>query len=77
MFLCAIRRPEGLITAFAAIALKKPRTTVSGRGLRAGFLHDVIVFSGENYNRVYAENSRETFRKQAMHPFRTADFIQN
>lgn len=40
-------------------------------------IHDVIVFSGENYNRVYAENSRETFRKQAMHPFRTAAFIQN
>ena len=40
-------------------------------------IHDVIVFSGENYNRVYAENSRETFRKQAMHPFRTAAFIED
>lgn len=40
-------------------------------------IHDVIAFIGENYKVDYAENSRETFRKQAMHPFRTAALIED
>lgn len=40
-------------------------------------IHDVIAFIGENYGVMYAENSRETFRKQAMHPFRTAALIED
>lgn len=40
-------------------------------------IHDVIVFIKENYGIQYAENSRETFRKQAMHHFRTAAFIED
>ena len=43
-------------------------------------IHDVIVFTNANYrNRrnAYAENSRETFRKQAMHHFRNAAFIED
>lgn len=40
-------------------------------------IHDVIGFISENYNIIYAENSRETFRKQAMHPFRTAALIED
>lgn len=40
-------------------------------------IHDVIAFIAENYNITYAENSRETFRKQAMHPFRTAAIIED
>lgn len=40
-------------------------------------IHDVIAFIAENYGVVYAENSRETFRKQAMHPFRTAALIED
>jgi hypothetical protein len=31
-------------------------------------IHDVIAFLNENYGTTYAENSRETFRKQAI-PF--------
>lgn len=30
-------------------------------------IHDVIAFANEHYATTYAENSRETFRKQAMH----------
>ena len=30
-------------------------------------IHDVIAYTKENYGVAYAENSRETFRKQAMH----------
>ncbi len=40
-------------------------------------IHDVIVFIREHYGIVYAENSRETFRKQAMHPFRMAALIED
>lgn len=40
-------------------------------------IHDVMSFISENYGITYAENSRETFRKQAMHPFRTAALIED
>lgn len=40
-------------------------------------IHDVIAFSNANYGTTYAENSRETFRKQAMHHFRTAALIED
>ena len=39
-------------------------------------IHDVIAFASENYGITYAENSRETIRKQAMHHFRNAAFIE-
>ena len=40
-------------------------------------IHDVIAFISKNYSATYAENSRETFRKQAMHHFRNAAFIED
>lgn len=40
-------------------------------------IHDIIGFTGENYDVNYAENSRETFRKQAIHHFRNAAFIED
>lgn len=40
-------------------------------------IHDVIVFVRDNYGVIYAENSRETIRKQAMHHFRNAAFIED
>ena len=40
-------------------------------------IHDVIAYSNSNYGTTYAENSRETFRKQAMHHFRNAAFIED
>lgn len=40
-------------------------------------IHDVIAFANSNYGTSYAENSRETFRKQAMHHFRNAAFIED
>ena len=40
-------------------------------------IHDVIRYSREFYEVSYAENSRETFRKQAMHHFRNAAFIED
>lgn len=40
-------------------------------------IHDVISYTKEFYGVYYAENSRETFRKQAMHHFRNAAFIED
>ena len=40
-------------------------------------IHDVISFAGKNFGVLYAENSRETIRKQAMHHFRNAAFIED
>ena len=40
-------------------------------------IHDIIQFIGANYGVIYAENSRETFRKQALHHFRTAALIED
>lgn len=40
-------------------------------------IHDIIRFSNNNYGTTYAENSRETFRKQALHRFRTAALVED
>ena len=40
-------------------------------------IHDIIAFSNSHYNVNYAENSRETFRKQALHHFRTAAIVED
>ncbi len=40
-------------------------------------IHDIIQFTDEKYGVRYAENSRETFRKQAIHHFRTAAIIED
>ena len=40
-------------------------------------IHDIIAFSNNHYGTTYAENSRETFRKQAIHHFRNAALIED
>ncbi|MCM1282879.1 MAG: restriction endonuclease [Clostridium sp.] len=40
-------------------------------------IHDMIQFANINYGVTYAENSRETFRKQALHHFRTAALVED
>lgn len=40
-------------------------------------IHDMIQFANSNYGRTYAENSRETFRKQALHRFRTVALVED
>lgn len=40
-------------------------------------IHDIIQFIRQNYGVEYAENSRETFRKQALHRFRTAALVED
>ena len=40
-------------------------------------IHDILQFTKDAYNVTYAENSRETFRKQAMHQFRNAALTED
>lgn len=40
-------------------------------------IHDIIQFVNSCYRVDYAENSRETFRKQALHHFRNAALIED
>lgn len=40
-------------------------------------IHDIIQFSNTFYGTTYAENSREAFRKQVLHGFRTAALIED
>lgn len=40
-------------------------------------IHDILLFTQNCYEVKYAENSRETFRKQAMHHFRNAALIED
>lgn len=67
--LCALT-----LLAMADLTEEKSWSEATNNWIR---IHDVIQFCGEKYNRPYAENSRETFRKQAMHPFRTAALIED
>jgi len=40
-------------------------------------IHDIIQFANTCYGSTYAENSRETFRKQALHHFRNAALVED
>ena len=40
-------------------------------------IHDMIQFANTHYGSSYAENSRETFRKQALHHFRNAALVED
>ncbi|MDE3088948.1 MAG: Eco57I restriction-modification methylase domain-containing protein [Chloroflexota bacterium] len=38
-------------------------------------IHDMIVFVEQNYHKRYAENTRETFRRQVLHQFEQARLV--
>lgn len=62
------------LLAMAGIKQDTPWDAATNDWIR---IHDIIAFTSEHYGVVYAENSRETFRKQALHPFRTAALIED
>ena len=62
------------LLAMARLRKRTPWTEATGEWTR---IHDIIEFIGNAYGRAYAENSRETIRKQAIHHFRTAAFIED
>lgn len=67
--LCALT-----ILAMAGIKSRTPFKSATNNWMR---IHDIIKFVNKHYNKTYAENSRETFRKQALHHFRTAAIVED
>lgn len=62
------------LLAMAGITEDMPWSEAGNEWIR---IHDIIAFANTNYGTTYAENSRETFRKQAMHHFRTAALTED
>lgn len=62
------------LLAMAGIHPKKKWIDATNQWIR---IHDIISFTREHYGVSYAENSRETFRKQAIHHFRFAAMIED
>lgn len=63
-----------VLLALANLKKRTPWAEATNEWVR---IHDVIQFIKEAYGVSYAENSRETLRKQAMHNFRNAAFIED
>ncbi len=55
----------------------KPDTLWKDAGNEWIRIHDIIQFANTYYGSTYAENSRETFRKQALHHFRNAALVED
>lgn len=73
------KRQQADICALTILGMASIRPADSWKKAQSNWvrIHDVIAFSNKHYNTTYAENSRETFRKQAMHHFRTAALIED
>ena len=63
-----------ILIAMAGLAEKSNWSAATNEWIR---IHDIIEFISANYGVAYAENPRETFRKQAIHHFRNAAFIED
>jgi hypothetical protein len=62
------------LLAMAAITESSKWAKATNEWIR---IHDIIKFTEMAFGVRYAENSRETFRKQAMHHFRNAAIIED
>ena len=60
-----------------AMAGIKQDTSWSDAGNEWIRIHDMIQFANTYYGSTYAENSRETFRKHALHHFRNAALVED
>lgn len=78
MLVVPVAQQSGLccnvLVALAGLKAADDWSTVDNQWIR---IHDIIVFLRDNYDIDYAENSRETIRKQALHHFRNAAFIED
>lgn len=63
-----------VILAMAGIKPDMPWSEATNEWIR---IHNIIQFANTYYGTTYAENSRETFRKQALHRFRTAALVED
>jgi len=63
------------LTLLAVLDLKKntPWTQARKRIIR---IHDILVLIQKNYKKKYAENTRETIRRQTLHQFEQAGIVE-
>lgn len=73
------KRQQSELCALVLLALANLRKNTAWKNASNEWMriHDIIVFVNNNYDKDYAENSRETFRKQALHHFRTAALVED
>jgi hypothetical protein len=70
----AQQNERSALTLLALIDLKKNTPWIESRK-RTIRIHDILVFMQEHYKRKYAENTRETIRRQTLHQFEQAGLI--
>ena len=63
-----------VLLAMAGIRQDTSWTNAENEWIR---IHDIIQFTNTYYGLTYSENSRETFRKQALHHFRNAALVED
>ena len=63
-----------VLLAMAQINKKQAWSEATNNWIR---IHDIIGYIKEQYDVEYAENSRETIRKQALHHYRNAALIED
>jgi len=70
----AQRNERSGLTLLALADLKEdtPWAKSASRMIR---IHDIMIFIREHYGKKYAENSRETIRKQTLHQFEQASLV--
>ena len=57
------------LLALANLTESLPWSEAGNRSIR---IHDILIFIQENYEKQYAENTRETIRRQTIHQFEQA-----
>lgn len=62
------------LTLLALLDIKKTTPWHKAKERNIG-IHDIIVFMSKNYDKHYAENSRETIRRQSIHQFEQAGIV--
>jgi adenine-specific DNA-methyltransferase len=70
----AQQNERSALTLLALVDLKKnsPWPKAKSRLIR---IHDILIFIQENYGKQYAENTRETIRRQTLHQFEQAALV--
>ena len=67
------------IAAYTFLSLSDLRPNSDWRNAKKNWIHihDILEFIRNNYYRDYAENTRETIRKNCIHQFREAALIED
>ena len=70
----AQQNERSALTLLALVDLKKnsPWSKAKSRLIR---IHDILAFIQKNYGKQYAENTRETIRRQTLHQFEQAALV--